>query len=195
MAEQVPPRTADDVSEGAGESRSRVISIAALEVEIVQVDGAWDGALPRLDGAVHATLAALVAEVPEMTGTATLALSTDNEMRALNRQFRGHDKPTNVLSFPAGGRAVDGVLGDVVLALETLEKEANTLGIPLVHHLQHLVVHGLLHLVGHDHETEADAARMESLESRILARLGVDDPYREPAMPSGKRATRKETRR
>jgi probable rRNA maturation factor len=101
-------------------------------------------------------------------------------VRALNRRWRGRDSATNVLSFPsgetgAGGRAV--LLGDVVLAYETVAREAAAQGKTLADHLAHLVAHGVLHLLGFDHAEDAEARRMESLERRVLARLGVADPY------------------
>lgn len=112
---------------------------------------------------------------------ACLALSDDTRVRELNRTFRGHDKPTNVLSFPAPDEmAATGAvrqLGDIVLAAETVLREAGELGVPPRHHLQHLVVHGLLHLLGLDHETDAEAEEMEAMEIAILAMLGIPDPY------------------
>lgn len=108
-------------------------------------------------------------------------LADDAQIRELNARWRGLDKPTNVLSFPAAaadeiGRAR--LLGDVVLAFETLAREAADEGKPLADHYRHLVAHGFLHLIGFDHENDADAARMEAIETRILERLGVADPYR-----------------
>ena len=102
-------------------------------------------------------------------------------MRALNARWRGLDQPTNVLSFPAAapaGIAKARLLGDVVLAFETMAREAADEGKPLADHYRHLVAHGFLHLLGFDHDSEADAERMEAIETRILARLGVADPYR-----------------
>jgi probable rRNA maturation factor len=90
------------------------------------------------------------------------------------------DKPTNVLSFPAPESPValsSKPLGDIVIARETIDREAAERGIPLADHLRHLTVHGLLHLLGYDHDTEGDASKMESLETEILARLGIPDPY------------------
>jgi len=107
--------------------------------------------------------------------------------RQLNRDYRGQDKSTNVLAFPvweAGTRLPPGapvLLGDVVLALETVTQEAADQEKPLPDHLVHLTVHGVLHLLGYDHLTPAEAATMESLERSILAELGVPDPYHEPA--------------
>ena len=108
-----------------------------------------------------------------------IVLSDDRHMRALNRDWRGKDAPTNVLAFPANGEAPGGprLLGDVVLALETCAREAKAQGKTLAAHATHLVVHGVLHLVGHDHERDAAATRMEAIERRVLAGLGLADPY------------------
>lgn len=111
---------------------------------------------------------------------ANVVLADDVLVRTLNRTYRGKDAATNVLSFPfaaSPGSEETGHLGDVILARETILKEAAEQGIPSEHHLQHLVVHGLLHLVGFDHETDAEASAMEQLETRILAELGIPDPY------------------
>ncbi len=100
--------------------------------------------------------------------------------RALNLRWRGLDKPTNVLSFPPPppcGLAESVTLGDIALAYETLAREADELGVPLADHYRHLVAHGFLHLIGYDHETDAEAERMEALETSIMARLGAADPY------------------
>jgi probable rRNA maturation factor len=98
-------------------------------------------------------------------------------MRDLNRTWRGKDAATNVLSFPSGEVATTGFLGDVVLAHETVREEARENNIALPDHASHLVVHGVLHLLGFDHEEDAAAERMETLERRVLASLGVADPY------------------
>jgi probable rRNA maturation factor len=112
-------------------------------------------------------------------GDVSLCLADDAALRALNLSWRGIDKPTNVLSFPAApcppGEAT--TLGDIALAYETLAREAEDLGVSLADHYRHLLVHGFLHLIGYDHETDAEAERMEALEAKILARLGVGDPY------------------
>jgi probable rRNA maturation factor len=119
----------------------------------------------------------------------TVALEGDDAVRQLNARYRGQDKPTNVLSFPAEWEspADGGVihLGDIVLAYETVAREAVAEGKPFAHHAQHLVVHGTLHVLGFDHETDATAAEMESLETRILEALGVPDPYAEVAPAGG----------
>ena len=117
----------------------------------------------------------------------SLLFTSDAEVQALNRDWRGKDKPTNVLSFPMltsaelGCLAPDGppeLLGDIALAFETCALEAGEKAIPLEHHTAHLIVHGLLHLAGHDHETSPqDAAVMEALEIKALASMGIGNPY------------------
>ncbi|MEI9990428.1 MAG: rRNA maturation RNase YbeY [Rhizomicrobium sp.] len=110
----------------------------------------------------------------------TVLLSDDARLKTLNRDFRGKDKPTNVLSFPAPANA-EGYIGDVALAYETTREEARAAGKRLADHATHLVVHGVLHLLGFDHVTERQAKEMEPLETRILAELGIADPYRTEA--------------
>jgi probable rRNA maturation factor len=108
-------------------------------------------------------------------------LADDAHIRQLNARWRGLDKATNVLSFPAADAArieEARLLGDIVLAFETVAREAEAEGKPIVDHYRHLVVHGFLHLIGFDHERDDEAQRMEAMETRILARLGVADPYR-----------------
>jgi len=106
-------------------------------------------------------------------------LTDDASIRCLNARWRHTDKPTNVLSFPAVSRLQAGVksLGDIAVAYETTAREATEESKPFMDHLAHLAVHGFLHLLGHDHDTEAAAERMEGIERVILARLGVPDPY------------------
>jgi probable rRNA maturation factor len=109
-----------------------------------------------------------------------IALSNDAHVQKLNAGFRGKDRPTNVLSFSAPVSPVPQEttqLGDIIIARETVEREAVERGIPFADHLRHLTVHGVLHLLGYDHETEEEAVAMESLETDILARLGIPDPY------------------
>ncbi len=162
----------------------------------------WRG-LPRARAIARETMAAAVAEsggVTRQGADVSLCLADDAALRALNSRWRGVDKPTNVLSFPSAvdavadrvGRAPKGVrkdprlttgygarlhLGDIALAYETLAREAGDLGVPLADHYRHLIAHGFLHLIGYDHKTDAEAERMEALETRILARLGAADPY------------------
>ena len=117
---------------------------------------------------------------------ASLMLTDDATITGFNRDWRGQDKPTNVLSFAAMDDADDAVemppgaerlLGDIVIAFETTDAEARRDGKTLADHLSHLCVHGMLHLLGFDHETDADAEEMEALETEILATLGIDNPY------------------
>jgi probable rRNA maturation factor len=139
-------------------------------------------ALPRARAIARETIAAAAAESGGLSegGDVSLCLADDSALRALNLRWRGIDKPTNVLSFPAAqpgplGNAT--TLGDIALAYETLAREADDLGVPLADHYRHLLAHGFLHLIGYDHQTDAEAERMEALETRVLARLGAGDPY------------------
>lgn len=118
---------------------------------------------------------AKVAGVAELS----IVLTDDAEQRGLNRDWRGIDKPTNVLSFPQiePFGPVTGILGDIILARETLEREAAALGTSFRDHFTHLVVHGFLHILGYDHVEDADALVMEGLETQILQSLGIADPY------------------
>jgi probable rRNA maturation factor len=155
-----------------------------LSVDIMHESGDWS-ALGEIDAAVH-TAAQAIAAFPELKfepACVCIALASDATVRALNRDYRGFDKPTNVLSFPilAPASETPRHLGDVVLAAETVLAEANAAGVSPTHHVQHLVVHGVLHLLGYDHESSQQAAHMERLEVAILDQLGVADPYREDA--------------
>ncbi len=144
--------------------------------------GTWD-AEPALDletlvGRVVAMAAQAVPEgLPD--GEAAVLFTDDAQMRAINKRFRDKDKATNVLAFPAppAPAGVPQPLGDILLAHETVVEEAREQKKPLDHHVSHLVTHGLLHLLGYDHQTDEDAAVMEGLETRILAGLGIPDPY------------------
>jgi probable rRNA maturation factor len=119
----------------------------------------------------------------------TVLLTSDAEARDLNLQWRGKDRPTNVLSFPlcseAGQCGHIRLLGDVVLAYETVAGEARDSGLPLDDHATHLVVHGVLHLLGYDHQSDAEADIMENLERKVLAGLGLADPYAVSGRPQG----------
>lgn len=139
---------------------------------------------------LHALAGRVAASVCEDLGLTTLVggeselslvFTDDAHIRDLNAQWRGKDKPTNVLSFPAFsgafGDRLPPMLGDIVLARETIAREAELDGKPFDHHLVHLIVHGFLHLLGHDHETDEMAENMEDVERRILAGLAIPDPY------------------
>jgi len=127
------------------------------------------------------------------TGTElAIVLTDDSAIRQLNRLWRGIDAATNVLSFPSKRTAGEPPhLGDIVLAYETIAREATAEGKPFAHHLAHLVVHGYLHLIGYDHDKEADAEAMEQTERKILRHLNIPDPYRQ----SGKAVKKAGTRR
>jgi probable rRNA maturation factor len=151
-----------------------------LALDIIVDSPLWNtvaGLKPTLRRAIKA--AALPTGIPE--SELAIVLTDDDAIRELNRQWRGRDEPTNVLSFPTNDartqHAGPRLLGDVVIAYETTTREAQAQGLPLNHHLAHLAVHGYLHLLGYDHESEKEAEIMERLEREILARLDVPDPY------------------
>ena len=154
-----------------------------LLLEIVHDSGDWSW-LAEADAAAMDAAAALERH-PALTfarASACLALSSAEAVRRLNREYRHKDSATNVLSFPAlqGAKPPNGephALGDVVLAAEVVRAEAEEAGVAPMHHFQHLVVHGLLHLIGYDHEQDDEAAVMEGLEVDILRTLGIADPY------------------
>ena len=161
---------------------SGVAARIALRVEAP----AWRAAMPGCERlARRAARAALTSNGAAPVGELCLVLADDRLQRTLNRRFRGKDRSTNVLSFDG---APDG-LGDVVLALETVQAEADAQGKSLADHVAHLVVHGVLHLMGHDHVGAAEARRMERLEREILTGLGIGDPYRLPAPPRARAKT------
>ncbi len=108
----------------------------------------------------------------------TVLLADDARLKMLNHDFRGKNKPTNVLSFPSGENA-ERYLGDIAIAFDVAQREAKAEGKALIGHATHLAIHGVLHLLGFDHERPRDAKVMEPLETRILAELGIADPYRE----------------
>ena len=151
----------------------------ALAVDIVVESPLWK-AHRGADAMLRRALAAAGALVPS-DGELAVVLTDDAAIRALNRDWRGKDAATNVLSFPAKearpDRRAPRLLGDIVIAYETVAREAAAEGKPFMHHLAHLAVHGFLHLVGYDHEANGDADAMERLEIAILARLDVPDPY------------------
>jgi probable rRNA maturation factor len=153
--------------------------------EVLVVADCWL-AEPEAEAVIMRAIEAAASMVEADTGEAELAvmLTDDSGIRTLNSNWRGIDKPTNVLSFPAlqppGGHEPDDaprMLGDIAIAYETTRREADEEQKPLSHHLSHLAVHGFLHLVGYDHEKDGEAEVMESLEREILATLGIPDPY------------------
>jgi len=148
-----------------------------IDIEIE--DAAWTAALADAETLVRAAAEATLAQEGADDEGVCLLLTNDLAVQALNAQFRRQDKPTNVLSFPAPTNP-ERFLGDVALAFETCAREADDQGKPLAHHLQHLVAHGVLHLLGYDHMTDAEAQAMEGLERHILAGLGIADPYAAP---------------
>ncbi|MEM8743656.1 MAG: rRNA maturation RNase YbeY [Pseudomonadota bacterium] len=160
-----------------------------LLIDVIRRDDAW-GDVVSEDVLVNAAQAAFAASGTVLPGPAevSLLLCDDHEIRELNRNWRGKDEATNVLSFPIGavpyGEAPES-LGDVALANETVMREARDLCVPVEQHAVHLVVHGILHLVGHDHVSEEDAQEMEALETKILADLGYPDPYAPQATMNG----------
>ena len=148
---------------------------APVTVDVAVPCAAWRKALPDVRArAAAAALAALADQTLPPAAELSIVLADDGLLRRLNRRWRGRDAPTNVLSFANGAP----LLGDVVLAFETVSREAAEQAKPLADHLAHLVTHGVLHLRGYDHETAGEARRMEALERRVLAHIGVADPYR-----------------
>lgn len=155
-----------------------------IDLDVAVEDERWSalGDLEALAG--RAARAAVEISGAGVAGELCLLFTDDSAIRALNRDWRGLDKPTNVLSFPApeqpGAGAQAGApqpLGDIAIAFETTEREATEEGKTLRDHATHLIVHGVLHCLGYDHETEAEAEEMEALEIAALARMGIADPY------------------
>ena len=141
-------------------------------IQLVIEEPAWRahrGLQARLKRAAAAAAAAA-----RLRGGFTVLLSGNRHLKALNRDFRGKDKPTNVLSFPS---AMKGYHGDIAIAHGVAVAEARAAGKTVADHASHLVVHGVLHLAGYDHECEADARIMEPLEVKISAKMGIADPY------------------
>ncbi len=153
----------------------------------VDIDGWPENAWADLVVAAADAAEGVAPELANPRLTASVLFTTDGEVQALNRDWRGKDQPTNVLSFPMLARGEllalrpDGapeMLGDLALAYQTCAREAAEKGMPLMHHAAHLLVHGFLHLAGYDHETsEADADAMEAMEIKALAQMAISDPY------------------
>ncbi|NQV45019.1 MAG: rRNA maturation RNase YbeY [Rhodospirillales bacterium] len=165
-----------------------------LDIDIIVRDSRWEAAVENVvDISREAACAAFAVGVSRpLSAEAALVLADDEFIATLNKQYRGRDGATNVLSFAAtdsddpsmdlGQPIQDGVpvmLGDIIVAYETAVREADESGISAEHHLRHLVVHGTLHLLGYDHMTDDEAAEMEPLETQILGAMNVADPYDE----------------
>jgi probable rRNA maturation factor len=165
---------------------SGAMARAALPMtEVLVVADGWQSE-PDAEAVIQRAIAAAAEIADADTGEAELAvmLTDDAGIRTLNKNWRGIDKPTNVLSFPAlpptgpaGPDDAPRMLGDIAIAFETTRAEADDEQKPFDHHLSHLAVHGFLHLIGYDHEEDDDAEAMEALETEILAQLGIPDPY------------------
>jgi len=161
---------------------------AAVAVDTIVEAGDWAGKTEnrtRLEQLAEGAVAGAIARTEPLIAPAAevaIVFSDDAHIRALNRRFREKDAPTNVLSFPAGppvaGR-YGPLLGDVVLAFETVAAEAAEKGVPFDDYVSHMIVHGFLHLLGYDHETDEEAVVMEGLETAIMKDLGIADPYAE----------------
>lgn len=160
-----------------------------IRVELVAPNDQWMLAIDDLSQMVTQTVRAAVDAANRVHGACEVCvvLSDDRELKMLNQEYRGIDKPTNVLSFP--GEPLDEdegvyeigarprVLGDIVIALETMQRESEAASIPLADHLAHILIHGVLHLCRFDHDNDEDAARMETLEAEVLGALGIANPY------------------
>ena len=155
----------------------------ALVIDVAIPCAKWRRALPDAEKRTKEAARAALTGSGKKRGDAelSLVLSDDAAVAALNERWRGRVGPTNVLAFASEERPLPGapiLLGDVILAYETVKREAREQGKTLADHTRHLIVHGVLHLLGYDHDAAGPAKRMESLETRILATLGVPDPYR-----------------
>jgi probable rRNA maturation factor len=159
----------------------RVRGASGPAVDIVVASPRWK----RVPAAHRLIEDAITAAAPRSAGKTevTIVLTDDAAVRKLNRRWRRRDRPTNVLSFPAPivHKRMPRFLGDIVIAYQTVAAEAKARRIPLNHHLVHLAVHGFLHLLGYDHESDDEAERMERRERKILVSLAIPDPY----APSG----------
>jgi probable rRNA maturation factor len=150
----------------------------APDIDVELQSPLWQ-AQPEAEATVRAAIAAAAARVPG-DGEVSVLLADDGAVQSLNRDWRGIDKPTNVLSFPSAAPKAAGVpvlLGDIAIAFETLDREARAEARPFLHHLAHLAVHGYLHLLGYDHQTDSEAEAMEALEREVLAAMRIPDPY------------------
>lgn len=165
-------------------ARAQDVSEPTIELRVEA--GSWPGVdlLRRLALEAIALASAMADAEINDSSEVSILLTDDAHIRILNRDHRGYDKSTNVLSFPQDdpdSEAYGPLLGDIVIAEETVIREAADAGIAFDSHFAHMVVHGFLHLIGYDHGEDDEAEEMESLETAILARLGIADPYAEDA--------------
>jgi probable rRNA maturation factor len=169
----------------AAKSKSKVAKNGpAVEIDIQSP--LWE-AQPEAEKTVRAAIAAAAAHSTS-GGEVSILLTDDSAVRVLNREWRGIDKATNVLSFPAPetmSKGEAGILGDIVIAYETLARESTDEDRDFLHHLTHLTVHGYLHLVGYDHQDDAQANAMEALESKIMTRMQLPDPWQDRHLDQG----------
>lgn len=157
------------------------LEAAEPEIGVVVAEPGWRRLLPRVEHTVRRAAAAALREAGATSGGAlTVLLADDRAVKRLNAEHRGKEKPTNVLSFPGAG---GGHLGDIALALGVVRREARAAGRRPGQHLAHLVAHGTLHLLGHDHLAAGEARRMERAEARILHRLRLPNPWKGTAAP------------
>jgi probable rRNA maturation factor len=162
----------------SGEPAQATMTDDALTIDILVQSPLWQRE-PEAESTVTRAISAAASRLSTSGGEVAIVLTDDSAIRTLNRDCRGFYKPTHVLKFPAAktGNQAPAMLGDIVIAYETLARESSDEGKPFSHHLAHLAVHGFLHLAGHDHDNDRDADAMERLEAEILSRLGVPDPY------------------
>jgi probable rRNA maturation factor len=149
-----------------------------LKIDVLVDSGRWKEAA-GVRSTVRRAVAAAAVALSKRASELAIVLTDDSTIRELNRLWRGIDRPTNVLSFPTRKTADEPPhLGDIVLAYETIAREAGTEHKRFAHHVAHLAVHGFLHLLGYDHQRDADANEMEQVERTVLRRLAIPDPYR-----------------
>lgn len=166
--------------------KSKTADNVGPKIVLSITDGAWKKALPDAEHIAHAAAKLALDGIEQAERMEIgIVLTNDTEIRDLNRTWRGQDKPTNVLSFPGDTETglLDApiLLGDVVVAFETAAREVDRdrMAASLADHLAHLIVHGVLHLLGYDHEIDSEAEEMERLETELLAKLGIPNPYQD----------------
>jgi probable rRNA maturation factor len=181
----LPRRTSKEVSKqasGKPPGRTPKIVLKVTSAKAPKIDILAESALWKRQSDLKSTLRRAIGEAAAVLSTPraelVIVLTDDSAIRLLNRDWRGIDAATNVLSFPTAGAPGDPpLIGDIVLAYETIDGEARDERKPFAHHVAHLAVHGFLHLLGYDHEREKDAEAMERTECTILRRLAIPDPY------------------